>query len=302
MNNHNQDTPETIVYPPHSMNLGSVYAKAVEELMTPYPSTAISEWNFFNKMVGGFRAREYSILCGPTGSGKTALLAAWSAQLLKQGVRQFVCSVENGPTDYMKRVMSILHGRDLNTGDPVSPEYMADVANKQLELVTRDINCIQFSLHEDRFSVEQLMSDIRYMVKEKGVKIVFIDNLNFFMKPTRSSDMILEMDRVTHELIILCKSIDVHIVMVMHPKKTDGGRIESEFDIKGSSTAVQEAHNVFLFNRIDVKTFERFDWLDSRSRELKISKLRRRGMYAGKKIYLEFKEGSYKETFIDPNA
>lgn len=297
MNQYNQDATETLVYPPHSMNLGSVYANAAQELLTPYPSIEINEWCFFNKMVGGFRSREYSILCGPTGSGKTALLAAWSAQLLKQGVRHFVCSVENGPTDFMKRVMSILHGRDLNTGDPLPVDYLASVATKQLELVTKDIDCIQFSLYEDRFSVEQLMSDIRYMVKEKGVKIVFVDNLNFFMKPTRSSDMILEMDRVTHELIILCKSIDVHIVMVMHPKKTDGGRIESEFDIKGSSTAVQEAHNVFLFNRIDKDTLELYSGLNQYCRELKIAKLRRRGMYAGHRIYLEFKEGSYREAY-----
>lgn len=296
MNQYNQDAHETLVYPPHSMNLGSVYEKAIEELMTPYPSIRIDEWGFFNKMVGGFRAREYSILCGPTGSGKTALLAAWSAQLLKQGVKQFVCSVENGPTDFMKRVMSIIHGRDLNTGDPIPPEHILDIATRQLELVNRDINCIQFSLFEDRFSVEQLMSDIRYMVKEKDVKIVFIDNLNFFMKPTRSSDMILEMDRVTHELIILCKSIDVHIVMVMHPKKTDGGRIESEFDIKGSSTAVQEAHNVFLFNRLDKETLDMYSGLNSYSREFKIAKLRRRGMHAGRKIYLEFSGGSYREA------
>ena len=89
------------------------------------------------------------------------------------------------------------------------------------------------------------------------------------------------MDRVIHELILFCKRVDVHIIMVMHPKKTEGGRVVSEFDIKGSSTAVQEAHNIFLFNRARATK----DGLVTPSdRELTLNKMRRRGSHVGKTL------------------
>ena len=122
-------------------------------------------------------------------------------------------------------------------------------------------------------------------------------NLNFFMEVKRAQDSNIEMDRVIHELIILCKQIDIHIVMVQHPKKTDDGRVESEFDIKGSSAAVQEAHNVFLLNRPKSKDIA--DGIrETTDRELKIAKLRRRGKYVGKSILFSIMGGKYYEQRI----
>jgi len=67
----------------------------------------------------------------------------------------------------------------------------------------------------------------------------------------------------------------------MHPKKTDHGRVESEFDIKGSSTAVQEAHNVWLFNRPSKAVIEEDPEKFKQFREIKIAKCRRYGRFVG---------------------
>ena len=105
------------------------------------------------------------------------------------------------------------------------------------------------------------------------------------------------MDRVIHELIIFCKHVEVHVIMVMHPKKTETGRVESEFDVKGSSTSVQEAQNVLLFNKPsdDMVKNGLATWRD---REIKIAKMRRKGSAVGSKLLLTgvdgvlYKEGS----------
>lgn len=143
--------------------------------------------------------------------------------------------------------------------------------------------CLNLSLYDNRFPVETLMADILWHVKNKNCKIAFIDNLNFFMEVTSAQNQIIEMDRVIHELIIFCKQIDVHLIMVMHPKKTEHGRVESEFDIKGSSTSVQEAHNVFLFNRPHPELIKNSVACEN-DRELKIVKMRRRGKSVGKRL------------------
>jgi len=78
---------------------------------------------------------------------------------------------------------------------------------------------IEFALYEDRLPVEQLKADIIHMVKERGCKVAMIDNLNFFMEVTNARDSVAEMDRVIHELIIMCKQIDVHVIMGYAPEE-----------------------------------------------------------------------------------
>lgn len=263
---------------PRTENIRKVVHTAIDELAKPPRGITLDDWPSFSQMTGGFRPREFTIFCGPTGAGKTTFLANISAQLLKQGDKHFVMSVESGHTDFMKRILSVLDGRDLNTGEVISSQIIDDVISRHMPLFTS--GNIEFSLYDNRVPVEQLMHDIRAMVA-RGCKIAMIDNLNFFMEVTRAADSVIEMDRVIHELIIFCKQVDVHILMVMHPNKENKtGRVETEFDIKGSSTAVQEAHNVLLFNRPkyeDIQTGNRNKF----HRELKINKMRRRGQFSG---------------------
>jgi hypothetical protein len=128
--------------------------------------------------------------------------------------------------------------------------------------------------------------------------VAFIDNLNFFLEASSGERQNEVMDKVTHDLIIFSKSHDIHIVMVMHPKKTEDGRVESEFDIKGSSTAVQEAHNVFLFNRPSTEMIEG-SYATKFDRELKIAKMRRKGRAVGARIILRGINGvRYEEGLV----
>lgn len=274
---------------------------ALEEILTPAPSTKLLEFPQFSQLTGGFRPKEFTILCGSTGTGKTTLLANWSNSLISQEIPHFVASVETGRHDFIRRIISARVGRDWNTGDSV-PLREIKAGMNELEIQRMQRSRLFLSLYENRFSIEQLIHDIQYMVENHGVKVCFIDNLNFFMEVTAANQAVVEMDRVIHELIIFCKSCPVHIVMVMHPKKTIDGRVESEFDIKGSSTSVQEAQNVFLFNRPKEEFIEQglATWSD---RELMIAKMRRRGVAVGARQILRGIDGvKYEEgTLICKN-
>lgn len=268
--------------------------QAVTDLLQPAPATRLEDFPKFTFLTGGLRPKEFTILCGSTGTGKTTLLANISNSLISQEVPHFVASVETGRHDFIRRIISARVGQDWNTGDAVPLEkiksYMSETEIQRLKRAK-----LYLSLYENRFTVEQLIHDIEYMVKTHGVKVAMIDNLNFFMAVKSAQDQLVEMDRVIHELIMFCKRCEVHIIMVMHPKKTDGGRVESEFDIKGSSTAVQEAQNVILFNRPSAQMVT--DGLANYGdREILIAKMRRRGSSVGSKLILESLEGvSYRE-------
>lgn len=280
--------------PPLYQIAGEAVSEALRDILVPAPSVKVFNFPQFSKITGGFRPNEFTILCGATGTGKTTLLANWSDSLVTQEVPHFVASVETGHHDFLRRIISARVGRDWNTGDAVPlAEIKAALNSEEQDRLKRAK--LYLSLYDNRFSVETLMNDIQYMVEKHDVKVCFIDNLNFFMEVTAASQSIVEMDRVIHELIMFCKRTPVHIVMVMHPKKTIDGRVESEFDVKGSSTSVQEAQNVLLFNRPKEEFIEQghANWYD---RELLITKMRRRGSAVGTRIILRGIDGvQYKE-------
>jgi archaellum biogenesis ATPase FlaH len=260
-------------------------------LCNPPESIKLPTWFSFNEIIGGFRANEFTILCGSTGAGKTSLLANMSAQLLEGKVKHFVMSVETGHMDYVARVLSVLVNEDLNTGDPIPKEKLMRIGMNHNENLFSDY--LELSLYDNRIPLKELLGNLKWAV-DNGCKIAFIDNLNFFLEVTSDQNMVAEMDRVTHELIMFCKRNPIHIVMVMHPKKTIGTRVISEFDIKGSTTAVQEANNILLWNRPERERIENGEY-QSTDRELLIAKLRRRGKYTGRTLVFDGRSPKYVE-------
>lgn len=267
----------------HMRPIRDIALQANEELLKPYPSVKVHLWPNFTKATGGLRSREFTILCGATGTGKTTFLANLSFQLLMQKTKHFVASVETGATDFVKRVMSAMLEEDVNTGDPLSFERIVEIKQNWDHLLHTEH--LMLSLYDNRISLDSLLRELEIAHGVHGCQVAMLDNLNFFMEMTSEKNAVVEMDRTIHEIIMFCKKIDMHVIMVMHPKKTMNGRVESEFDIKGSSTAVQEAHNVLLFNRTADEDQSRYP--SQRFRELKFAKLRRRGNHVGRRIMFE---------------
>lgn len=274
------------------MAIDEMTLEMAKHVVYPVPSIKLPEWEKFNQVLGGFRSNEFSLLTGPTGSGKTTFLANISWQLLLAKVPHFVASVETGPHAYLAQVMSAASQFDMNTGDPV-PAATFSKLRADYEHVWKSKDMI-LSLYDHRIRVEDLIADLEYARKNHRCRIAFLDNLNFFTEITSAQNERIEMDRTTHELVMYCKQTDIHLVLVVHPRKTENGRVDSEYDLKGSSTCVQEASNVWLFNR-PTKDLQEAGYTKDRFRELTFAKLRRRGKYVGRKILLRNLDGYYAE-------
>lgn len=233
-------------------------------------------------------------------SGKTQFLANISAQLLMSGVPQFIAPVETGDVDYLTRVISVIAACDLNNGSAVTERKIA-IMREQIKPIL-DANRLLISAHDNRVAVEDMATMLKYQFQQYGVRVAILDNLNFFLKVSRSSDTILEMDNAIHEFVMLSKKLPIHTILVMHPKKTDGGRVTSEFDAKGSSTAVQEASNFFALNRPTNDDIENGKAAIT-DRELIFYKIRKRGMNVRKPIWFNFINGCvYEERKEKPDA
>lgn len=266
---------------PNSTTQRELLADAYRQMIKPYPSVRLPNWPRFNLMTGGFRANEYTILAGSTGSGKTTFCANISAELSESNIPHYVASIETGPNDFVRRVMSAVRRRDWNTGEQVPLEDVKQFHVDYGAKLERDN--VWLGLYENRVRSEVMLADIAFHVKTHGIKVALVDNFQFMNQVVSTSNQIVEEDRVMHSFIMFCKLVPVHILMINHPRKTESGRVETEFDVKGSSTAVQEAQNVLLWNRIH-PDLVKSGVANEGDRELKIAKMRRRGKFVGKKL------------------
>lgn len=268
-----------------------VWTRSKKTLLNPPTGPTLRWWPRFNSLMGGLRPNELTLLCAPTGAGKTQLLANISAQLAEDDVAQFIAPVETGDEDYVNRMISSLLKQDINTGESVDEGRLHMISEKFKFLLDRKI---LISTYDNRVEPEDMITTLKYMHQEYGVRVAVLDNLNFFLKVVSSQLEKAEMDSAIHEFVILAKKLPMHVILIVHPRKTQDGRVESEFDIKGSSTAVQEAHNVILFNRPkpeDVASGR----VGRTDRELTFRKVRRRGTAVGESVWFDFRGGSYRE-------
>ena len=270
-----------------------VLSDSIAAIQSPQTGVTLAEWPNLSELVGGLRMHEFTIFCGATGSGKTQWLAALVSQLIKNGIKCFVAPVETGSTDFGIRVLSVLSKFDFNTGASFNKEQIRKLMMTVETHVEQFKTGLFFSSHENRVSVEEMVQTLHYMNEEKGCKVAVLDNLNFFLKPTGANNMVMEFDDAIHKFVMLAKKIPMHIILVMHPKKTNEGKILSEFDIKGSSTAVQEASNVLLMNRLSDDEIPTNG--SKLTREFCFRKIRKRGFNVGKKFYMDYEGGAYVE-------
>lgn len=95
--------------------------------------------------------------------------------------------------------------------------------------------------------VEQIFETLRASIYDNDISVVCIDNMQFMLSNQAEGYRKFDLqDRVTTELRRLATEEDIHIFLVVHPKKVEDDTQLNAGSIFGSSKITQESDNVVI--------------------------------------------------------
>ncbi|CAD8143926.1 unnamed protein product [Paramecium octaurelia] len=211
--------------------------------------TQSQSFTTYNNTTKGLRTGEFTILTGPTGSGKTTFLSQLSLDFCKEGITTLWGSFEIKTDRLAEHQLLQAYKTDL-----IKQKDLIDVAVQKFEN-EMPIYYMNFYGSTD---LDQIIDTIEYAIYEYNVTHVCLDNLQFMMGTQVGGNRKFDFqDEIIEKFRRLTSNNDIHLTLVIHPRKVDENEDLTIASIFGSAKATQEADNVFIIqNRPRYRVFE----------------------------------------------
>ncbi|OQR96724.1 twinkle protein [Thraustotheca clavata] len=215
----------------------------LEELMNPLRASGVQSRTLpaLNTYMKGFRNGEVTVLTGPTGCGKTTLLSQLSIDWCAQGVSTLWGSFEIKNTRLVHKMLTQMAGQSLSCNLDLF-EKTAD-AFEQLPMYF-----LRFFGSTD---VDEVIDAMEYAVYAYDVQHILLDNIQFMMSGQgRGYDKFERQDSALDKFRKFATAKNVHITLVVHPRKEQDDTDLSLSSVFGTAKATQEADNVLILQRV----------------------------------------------------
>ena len=196
-----------------------------------------------NEFLRGHRRGELTVFTGPTGSGKTTFLSELSLDLCLQGVKTLWGSFEIKNIRLLNTLMHQYAGFAIENHMDKFMKWSEKFENLPM----------YFMSYYGAQSLQDVIETIEYAVYTHDIEHVIIDNLQFMTSTAFSSsdDRFQVMDRAIAAFRRCASDLNIHVTVVVHPRKeNDGGSLQTA-SIYGSAKASQEADNVLILQTSD---------------------------------------------------
>ena len=230
-----------------------------------------SGFNKFDNKVGGFQKGQVSIWSGLNASGKTNFLTQECIEYYKQNYRTAIFSGEM-PAYAIQNMIYNQYAGSIRLTKHTQKEFYY-LKEEEVKSYIDDImdDYLFIYKNEKGSKVANVLQSMREIIKSKKIDVLLVDNLMALDLRAYDGDKNEKQKHFILELTKLAEELNVHVHVVMHPRKSMG--FLRKEDIAGSQDLSNAAHNVFIVHRVnkdfksravdslgtEMKTFFEFD-------------------------------------------
>ena len=173
-----------------------------------------------------------------TGSGKTTLLSELSLDICMQNVPTLWGSFEVGSTRLAKIMLKQFAQQNIGSNQDSFDKW----ADKFEKLP------MYFMSFFGAVNIDRILETISYAVFMYDVEHVIVDNLQFMVSLEYHNDKYWVQDRIVSALRKFSTEKDVHISLIVHPRKERDDVVLDKSYIYGTAKAIQEADNILILH------------------------------------------------------
>jgi twinkle protein len=262
--------------------------EVLHEIMHPdqYVGHPMKSLPGFTNIIKGFRRGELSVITGPTGSGKTTFLGQLSVDLVEQDVNVLWGSFEIKNIRLIHKLMQQFAREPLPTGDPSMKDKLEALSDRFDRLP------LTFMKFHGGTDVDDVLDAMDYAVYVNDVEHIILDNMQFMVSlnslkgkgSSSSFDKFDVQDMAIEKFRKFATDRNVHIMLVVHPKKEAENANLSISSIYGTAKATQEADTVLILQN------------DGRRKFLEVKKNRFNGTLGHTPLHFDRKSCRYGEV------
>ena len=207
---------------------------------------AFTRFPLLNDFLKGHRRGELTIFTGPTGSGKTTFLSELSLDLCMQGINTLWGSFEIKNVRLANIMLHQYSGIALENHMDKFPLWYENFENLPMYFMSyygaQDLQCV--------------IKTVEHSVYMYDIEHVIIDNLQFMTTVGTEEDRFQALDKAISLFRKCASELNIHVTIVVHPRKENDDSILQTASIYGTAKATQEADNVLILQRTDNLTMQ----------------------------------------------
>lgn len=229
------------------------------------------------QIMKGFRRGEMTILTGPTGSGKTTLLGQLSLDFVEQGINTLWGSFETKNTRLMQKLLQQFARAPLITMTKEKPNTALESLADRFEALP-----LHFMTFHGGTVIDDVINAMEYATYVHDVEHIILDNMQFMITPCNNIFSKFDIQDIGVERFRkFTTEWNIHLTLVVHPRKEDEGTMLDISSIYGSAKVTQEADTILILQN------------DGRSKWVEVKKNRFDGTLGTCPLHFNKESGRY---------
>ena len=230
-----------------NINIGDAIQYVIESCTESECPVVKSGIDTLDKFTNGWNPGELCIVGGRPGMGKTAFVLSVLSNIVKSKVPAVLFSATDSlNVHFVSRIVSCIKSKSDCSG---IEEKLKMIKNSDLQDVPLYFN-MQSSLR-----LEYIKKHSEYLIKEKGVKIIFIETIQSIFNSEENGNTKEVMETICHKLKCMSSELNVPIIVTSDlnrsPEHREGfeGKIPQIADLRSCSAIENCADSIYLLYR-----------------------------------------------------